>query len=215
MNILFIFAHPDDEAYGPAGTIAKLSKHNNVTVVSLCQGNRPGNEKVSENRQKSFKESCAILGATPIILNYSDCHLEYNNVVKSIEQVIKNINPEIVYTHNISDIHKDHRLVAEACLVCCRPKLESNIKELYMCEMIASTDWSFGQIEPKFIPNVYVDVSDYIEVKKQSINFYSSELYDYPDARSVMSMEILAKYRGKQVGLEYAESFKLIFSRRN
>ena len=61
MNILFIFAHPDDEAYGPAGTIAKLSKHNNVSVVSLCQGNRPGNEKVSENRQKSFKEYWALL----------------------------------------------------------------------------------------------------------------------------------------------------------
>ena len=213
MNILFVFAHPDDEAYGPAGTIAKLSKDNNITVLSLCRGNRPGSEEVSESRQSAFKESCALLGATPIILDYSDCQLEYNSTVKSIEQVIKETNPDAVYTHNISDIHKDHRLVAECCLVACRPKADLTIKELYMCEMIASTDWMFGQIEPHFIPNVYVDVADYIVTKRQAMELYSSELYEFPDARSIMSMETLARYRGKQVGLKYAESFKLVFSK--
>jgi len=45
MKILFIFAHPDDEAYGPAGTISKLAKDgNDVVVVSLCNGRRPGME---------------------------------------------------------------------------------------------------------------------------------------------------------------------------
>jgi len=213
-NILFVFAHPDDEAYGPAGTIAKLSKDNNVTVLSLCRGNRPGSEEVSESRQSAFMASCTLLGATPIILDYSDCQLEYNSVVKSIEQVINEVSPDTVYTHNISDIHKDHRLVAETCLVACRPKLGSNINELYMCEMIASTDWAFGQIEPQFAPNVYVDVTDYIMYKRQSMELYSSELYDFPDARSVVSMEILAKYRGKQVGMHFAESFKLVFSKK-
>ena len=36
-NILFVFAHPDDEAYGPAGTIAKLSKDNNYVAKLLFQ----------------------------------------------------------------------------------------------------------------------------------------------------------------------------------
>lgn len=211
-NILFVFAHPDDEVYGPAGTIAKLSKDNSVTVLSLCRGNRPGSEEVSESRQNAFKASCALMGATPIILNYSDCHLEYNDIVKSIEQVIKDINPTIVYTHNISDIHKDHRLIAETCLVACRPKAGSSIRALYMCEMIASTDWSFDQLGSTFVPTTYVDIAEYINVKRQAMSFYSTELYDFPDARSIESMEILAKYRGKQVGLMFAESFKMIFS---
>jgi LmbE family N-acetylglucosaminyl deacetylase len=208
-----VFAHPDDEAYGPAGTIAKLSKDNNVTILSLCRGNRPGSEEVSDSRQTSFKVSCALLGATPIILDYSDCHLEYNDTVKSIEAIIKDINPDVVYTHNISDIHKDHRLVAECCLVACRPTATSNIKEFYMCEMIASTDWSFGQLEPQFVPNVYVDVTEYFETKQRSMELYISELYEFPDARSIVSMKTLAMYRGKQVGMQVAESFKLVFSK--
>ena len=213
MNILFVFAHPDDEAYGPAGTIAKLSKDNNITVLSLCRGNRPGCEEVEMSRQVAFKKSCKLLGATPIILDYSDCFLEYNTIVKSIEHIIKQVNPTAVYTHNISDIHKDHRLVSEVCMVACRPKADSNIKSLYMCEMIASTDWTFGQFEPQFIPNVYIDVTNYIEEKQKSIELYLSELYTFPDARSIISMETLAKYRGKQVGVQFAESFKLIFSK--
>ena len=33
----------------------------------------------------------------------------------------------------------------------------------------------------------------------------------YPHPRSIESIESLAKYRGTQVGLKYAESFKLIY----
>ena len=57
-KIFFLFAHPDDEAYGPAGTIAKLSKDNQVIVVSLCNGARPGYEHVADARSFAFIKSC-------------------------------------------------------------------------------------------------------------------------------------------------------------
>lgn len=211
MNVVFIFAHPDDEAYGPAGTISKLSDDNNVTVVSLCKGDRPGNEAVSVYRTEAFYLSCFLLGVKPIMLEGSDCKLEFHSTLKNIEDIIKDVNPDIVYTHNISDTHQDHRLVAEACLIACRPKPESSITELYMCEMPGSTDWSFGQIEPQFIPNTYVNVSHKMNIKQRVLNLYSTEIYEFPDARSVESMEVLAKSRGKQVGIRNAEAFKQVF----
>lgn len=212
MKILFIFAHPDDEAYGPAATIKKLSENNDVFVLSLCKGDRPGKEEVCESRSSSFIKSCKILGASPIILKNSDCTLKYRKTLFEIEKVVQDIKPNSVYTHNISDINRDHRIVSETSLVACRPKFGSTVKEFYMCEIPSSTDWSFSQIEPVYSPNKYVDITQYMKYKIESLSLYETELYDYPDARSIKSVENLAMHRGKQVGCYYAESFKQVFN---
>jgi len=213
MNVLFIFAHPDDEAYGPAGTIDKLSKDHNVTVISLCNGTRPGNEHVSQARIDSFKKSCDILGANWKIFDNPDCSLESRETLKIVESLISFYRPDIVYTHNISDVHSDHRIVAESCLVACRPKPGSNIIKFYMCESASSTDWAFGQLEPLFVPNVFVDITNHIDIKTKSLQLYETEIYEFPDPRSVRSILAMAENRGKQVGVKYAESFKLVFSK--
>jgi len=214
MKILFIFAHPDDEAYGPAGTIAKLVKEgHSVFISSLCIGDRPGSETVSKSRGEAFSESCKKLGVKDYsILGYHDAKLTIEDSIKAVEKEVKKYKPDIVYTHNISDLHRDHRLVAEAAMVACRPKPNSTVKKLYMCEIPSSTDWTFGELDPVFVPNVYTDVSSAIHTKVQVMGFYSTEIYNYPDARSVESMECLAMYRGKQIGVHRAEAFKLVFS---
>jgi LmbE family N-acetylglucosaminyl deacetylase len=212
-SVLFIFAHPDDEAYGPAGTITKLSKTKKVFVVSLCRGNRPesGIDGVSDIRKEAFMESNKLMGSTAIILDGDDTKLNYNKTVKIVSTLIANYKPETVYTHNISDLHKDHRIVAEACMVACRPKPGSSVKELYMSESPAATDWAFSKIKPVFEANTYMDVSDLMDIKSSVMKLYETEIYAYPDARSIESMRVLGKYRGKQVGLRYAEAFTQVF----
>jgi LmbE family N-acetylglucosaminyl deacetylase len=214
MNILFILSHPDDEAFGPAGTIAKLSKKHEVHLISLCKGNRPKLEEVEFSRKDSFRKSCEILGSSHKIFDSSDLYLDYHIALKNIEDTIEYINPSIVYTNNISDVHRDHRITAEATLSACRPKLGSKIEELYMYEIPSSTDWAFHQFNPDFIPNVYEDIEPYMNLKKEVINLYDTEVYNFPDSRSLEAVEILAKNRGRQVGFNYAESFKLVFSKR-
>lgn len=212
MNVLFIFAHPDDEAYGPAGTIAKFAQGNDVTVLSLCKGDRPGSEEVAFSRQQAFKESCDLLGAAGVMLDYSDCQLEYASTLKSIEFAIKEYQPELVFTHNISDLHRDHRTVADACLVACRPTVTSSIRALYMCEMASSTNWTFGKVEPVFTPNFFIDISGHIDAKEKAMALYQTELHEFPDARSITSMKALAMQRGTQVGASFAEAFQLVFA---
>lgn len=210
-KIIFIFAHPDDEAYGPAGTISKLAENNNVYIVSICRGDRPGYESVSSPRKEAFMKSNKLLGTTAIILDNSDAKLQYEQAIKDVEMIIKNYSPDVVYTHNISDLHKDHRIVSEACLVACRPKPGSTVKALYMCESPVATGWSFNKIDPKFDANTYVDVCYQEECKRDVLELYSTEIYEWPDARSVESMETLAKYRGKQIGVNMAEAFSQVF----
>lgn len=213
MRKLFLFAHPDDESYGPAGTIAKTSLESETLVVSLCDGSRPGNEQVSYERKKSFKQACELLGSEYKIYNFPDCSLTDRQTLEVVENIIGYFKPEIVYTHSLSDLHKDHRIVSKSCLIACRPKPESTIKKLYFSEMPASSDWSFSQIQPSFAPNTYVNVTDFMDLKRKVLNLYSTEIYDYPDARSIESMEIRSKFRGVQIGVKHAEAFQLIFSR--
>lgn len=210
MKILFVLAHPDDETYGPAGTIMKLAKDHEVTVISMCNGSRPGAENVASYRAGAFYRNCEEMGVKWKLYNSQDCSLEYDTALKIIEDEVKLYSPEVVYTHNISDIHKDHRLVAECCMVACRPKPDSSVKTLYMCEIPASTEWGFGQFGD-FVPNVFVDITDYMPHKIKMLEQYGTEVYNTPDARSVDNMRILAQKRGMQVGVRFAEAFKLVY----
>lgn len=214
MNVLFLIAHPDDEAYGPFGTIKYLrNQGHSVTVFCLCNGARPGFENVSNHRHKTFIKNCEDLGVRWRIQDNPDLSLEYNDTVKNVEGIIAVYQPEAVYTHNISDINMDHRILAEATLVACRPKPQSFVNQLYFFEVPSSTDWTFSQVQPAFEPNTYVNITAYIEDKKTALSNYKTETYQYPDARSIEAMEVLAKHRGYQVGVKYAEALKLVFSR--
>lgn len=214
-KILFILAHPDDEAYGPYGTIVKSIRDGHpVSVYSLCNGARPGSEHVSRSRIDNFLENCRSAGADHKIFDKDDLTLELKETTNLINSIIEIEKPDIIYTHNISDLHLDHRIVAEACLVASRPKPGSSVKQIYFSEIPGSTDWTFNQIQPQFIPNTYVSLDDSIvELKNKAMSRYTTEIYDYPDARSTEAMYTLLKYRGYQSGVNYAEAFKLVFCR--
>jgi len=205
VNILFLIAHPDDEAYGPFGTIAKLAKDHKVTVFCICNGERPGNVKVSSDRVFALKTNCEKLGIKWHIQNNPDCSLEYRSTLSNVEGIINHIKPDIVYTHS-PDMHTDHIILSETTQLACRAKPTSSVRELYFFEIP-----SFAQ-STSFKPTVYSDITDYIELKKQALARYITETYEFPDARSIEAAVTLAKFRGYSVGINYAEAFQLVFA---
>lgn len=213
MKILFAFAHPDDESFGPCSTIQLLAEQgHDVTVASMCNGARPGATQVASDRRKAFSASCGLLGAKGIIHYNNDLTMSYTEVVNYAVDLVDRLQPEVLYTNNISDLNADHRLLAEACLIAARPKPGSSVKELYFCEIPGSTDWTFSQIHPTFEPNKFVDVSRRLSIKEEVIALYGTETYDYPDVRSLDSSIVLAMRRGSCVGMHAAEAFKQVFS---
>jgi LmbE family N-acetylglucosaminyl deacetylase len=76
-------------------------------------------------------------------------------------------------------------------------------------EVLSNTECQ-DQAMSTFRPNCYIDIKDFLAKKIGAIKCYQSELRSYPHPRSLEGVESLAKKRGMEVCLEYAEAFRIV-----
>ena len=209
-KVLVIVAHPDDEIIGCGGTIAIHVKNGDtVQVVFLADGF--GSREDGVDRSKPASDAAIFLGCNPpIFLNLPDNQLDalpLLDIVKKVGTIVSNFKPDIVYTHNYGDLNIDHQITHRAVITACRPEPGFSVKELYSFEVLSATHWQSQSMGAAFVPNYFVNISDYIGLKIKALSFYDDEMRDYPHIRSYNSVESLSKFRGSLVGIESAEAF--------
>jgi LmbE family N-acetylglucosaminyl deacetylase len=79
-----------------------------------------------------------------------------------------------------------------------------------MYETISETEFAPALAEKAFVPNYFVDITDFFRKKVELATIYESEFGEHPFPRSVRNLEALATFRGASCGVEYAEAFQLI-----
>lgn len=217
-NILVIAAHPDDEVIGCAGTIGKHIKDGDVVyVMSFTDGvgsrNNIVNHSEKEIRNEAAAQAAKKIGFTWVAIgDFPDNRLDQVallDLVKFIEETKEKIKPKIIYTHSNADLNIDHQRVHQATLTAFRPQPDELWEEIRAYEVASSTEW--GLIA--FNPTLFVNITEYIEVKKAALLCYKNEMRLPPHARSVDGIESLSKLRGAQAGFQYAESFEIIRKR--
>jgi LmbE family N-acetylglucosaminyl deacetylase len=219
-KVLVVAAHPDDEVLGCGGTIAKhVRKGDEVSVVILAEGitsrdsacNKDKRARDLSHLADMAKKANAILGVKNVLLhNYPDNRmdsLDRLDVIKTVEHFISKFNPKTVYTHHSGDVNIDHRVVHEAVVTACRPTPGFCVKQLLFFETASSTEWQPSLSNFYFMPNCFVDISEFIDLKMKALDAYLSEMREYPHARSLKTLEYLARWRGASVGVEAAEAF--------
>jgi LmbE family N-acetylglucosaminyl deacetylase len=77
-------------------------------------------------------------------------------------------------------------------------------------ETLSETEFSLSTKEDSFVPNVFIDISKYMNKKIEIMNIYESEIGKHPFPRCEKNMRALATYRGATSGCDYAESFVLL-----
>ncbi|GGO85157.1 PIG-L domain-containing protein [Marinobacterium nitratireducens] len=215
-RVLVVAAHPDDEVLGCGGTIARhVAEGDTVHVLFIADGvssRGEGKEELVKREQAAFKAH-KILGVAEVsYLGLPDNRLDslaLLDVVQYVEKVINAFYPNIIYTHHFGDLNVDHCIAHQAVMTACRPLPESSVREIFAFEVLSSTDWATPQINP-FIPNHYVDISKYLELKMEALEAYSLEMRDIPHSRSIDHLDILARHRGQSVGCFAAEAFSVI-----
>lgn len=215
-RLLVISPHPDDEILGCGGTIIRsIAEGNEVYVCIVTKGCLPlyNQERIEKNRQDMFLCHQHIGIKKTFTLDFPAAMMEKverHELNGRILDVIREIQPDEVYIPHWGDMQKDHKIVAEAAMVALRPKYYPQVKKIYGYETMSETAWNSPNVQNEFIPNVYVDISDYIEAKKDALSFFSLQVSPFPDARSLEAVEALAKYRGALMNKRAAEAFVLI-----
>jgi LmbE family N-acetylglucosaminyl deacetylase len=218
INILVIVAHPDDEAIGLGGTIARHANEG-CNIFALAMTNGVGaRECVTENqitiRKNASKNAANLIGFTWLDgPNYPDNAMDtipMLEVVRTIENAKSNINPAIIYTHSYADLNIDHRITNAATLTAFRPQPTETWAEIRTFEVPSATDYGMNMTSNAFLPNLFINIEQTWNVKLAALREYATEIRESPHARSLNGIENLAKLRGNQCGVNFAEAFEVI-----
>lgn len=117
-KVLAVFAHPDDEAFGPGGLMAKLAKDGSI-IHLLCATKGEAGRNAGE-RDKELLESAKVLGIKKVeFLGFKDGEIGNNDLAELERLITKKIRvfePDLMVTYDLNGIsgHLDHIAVASA-----------------------------------------------------------------------------------------------------
>ena len=129
-------------------------------------------------------------------------------LLSKLEKLIYKIKPKDIYCCFNQDNNQDHRTVYDVARIIFR--WTSGIRNVYLYETPSSTEMSPSFQRKNFTPNLYVDISKYINKKIKAMKCYDNELKNFPNARSIEGIKTYAKYRGMESGLKNAEAFMIV-----
>lgn len=220
-KVLIIAAHPDDEILGVGGTIPLMVQmKKTVDVLIFTDGSSTqyfNNKNILEDKFEEARLANSLLGSNLLPrLDFPDMRLDtVAHVDKNIalDKIISEGGYDTVFVQDNSDINKDHKELFESTIVACRTYPGQKVKNLLSYYVNSSTEWGNLLQKHPFNPNVFIDISSSIEKKLNSMEMYQTELRSYPHPRSLEGLRNTAKYYGNMVGIEYAEPFRLIYSK--
>lgn len=216
-NIIVVSAYPDDETLGAGGTILKHVNNGDhvywLIVTNVFENQGFSKERV-DSRQEEIKQVEKLLGIEKtFFLDYPTMTLSSSSLLKmvpEISEIFGEVKPEIIYCLNRSDAHSDHRVIFDAVMACTKSFRYPFIKKILMYECISETEFAPALAEKLFLPNYFVDITDYIDQKLEIMKVFESEIAEHPFPRSLENIKALAHFRGASVGVKYAESFQLL-----
>jgi LmbE family N-acetylglucosaminyl deacetylase len=229
MKILVVCAHPDDEILGCGGMMARITRidKQKLFIGYLSHGltSRGDIEDLGEIekervREKSRKAIEVITGfhkseVRKIVRfeNYPDNMFDKApllKIIKTVENWIDEIRPDIIFTHSNKDLNIDHRITHDAVLTATRPIHGKHIvKTIYAFQIPSSTEWAFGT-HGKFNPNIFLNIAGFVEIKATALKCYDTEIREFPHPRSELAIQFKAHVAGSIVGVAEAEEFELI-----
>lgn len=205
IDMLAVCAHPDDLEVCASGIFAKAKKEGLTTGLVIFTKGESGGYAESKDREEEAKAAAKILELDYfVMLDFPDAGVYFGKeAVDALIPHLRACSPRYVLTLLESDYHPDHRAVSEITRAAC---FTAGLKK-YSGD---NTDWHYEALlyfgadnrTNKRRPDIYVDISDVMEIKKRSCKAHKSQ--------NVLpfAMKIAEEY-GRDAKVDYAEGLYL------
>jgi LmbE family N-acetylglucosaminyl deacetylase len=230
-RLLVVAPHPDDESLGCAGTIARMKALGGEAYVMIISaggitqhGRGPGGQGLrfvsGAERQAEFEDVMEFLKVDGYeILSSEDAWHERLDTVPQRELVerieytaslsLERLRPSMVLIPARS-FNQDHVAAFRACLAATRPA-SAGARHLAPCVLAYDNTTAFWAVpDERFAPNVFVDISGYLDVKVEAVRRYVSQLRPPPFHASLQGVQATAAFYGGQVSVAAAEAFQAL-----
>lgn len=220
-RILVIAPHPDDEAYGCGGLIAKRTAAGDSVDIGLATLGQPwrqaamrGRGKAPDQlvtRQREFAAAANILGEGIHVYYYAsgavpEMHLSTCSplaITSWIDGLLADPYDEVYGPYR--SFNSDHQIVHDCLVAALR-----NTHSFAYPKFVAWYEYPYATMSMEPIPGgrCYVDITgEPFKKKIQALECYKSQLREWPSQNSAEAVARLAMIRGMECGCESAELF--------
>jgi LmbE family N-acetylglucosaminyl deacetylase len=223
-----IHAHPDDQEFAVAGTLAKWARAgSHVITVCLTSGGAGSNQSTPEDmtperllpiREEEQRSACRVLGVEDVVfLGYPDGALEPTLALRrDVTRLIRRYRPTAIvcgdptmrYYGNVYLNHPDHRAAADVVLDALYPSAGTR----FIFPELLEEGLEPHEVRLVFIhgaerPDTFIDVTDTLDVKLRALREHRSQVGEWDPTAMI---EQWAREQGKKRGIEAAEAYRLM-----
>ncbi len=218
-RLLAVVAHPDDAEWLCAGTLARAKADGaEIGICVLCQGDRGQPavpiENLADVRRQEMAAAARLLRAELLHGEFGDGTLvDGSNERSVLIEIYRQFRPTLVLAHSPDDYHSDHRAagaLAESVSWYCASNGHPSRSSVLSSQ--PALWWMDTMNMSGFEPGFYIDVSDYIPLKRRMMACHRSQLRRGDDGDfSPMEEEMIRQCasRGTQAGVLGAEAFRM------
>jgi N-acetylglucosamine malate deacetylase 1 len=218
MKVLALSVHPDDESLGCGGSLLRhRAEGDQLFWLIVTKGHSPQwSPEALKVKAGEAERVAAAYGMEAVTrLDLPTVRLDtlpQADVMERIRTALEAVRPEIVYLVHDGDVHSDHQVVFQSTLCVLKTfyMRALGVRRILSYETLSSTEAAPPQPARQFVPNIYRDITPYLERKLEIVGMYASEGQSELMPRAASAVRALARYRGAAIGVEYAEAFMLV-----
>ena len=218
-RVLAVIAHPDDAEMLCAGTLARArSDGAAIGICTLCKGDKgqpnPPIENLEDVRHQEMAAASQLLKAELLEVGYGDGELfDDSESRQRLVEIYCQFRPSLILAHSPNDYHPDHRAAAKlaeaASWFCASNGYVTNNSPLLDPPVL----WWMDNINMAvFEPDLFIDVSDYLELKRMMLACHFSQLQRGNCSNTSPLEQLMLQQsaaRGSQSGVAAAEAFQI------